>query len=54
MELTMAAQEDARPWAWAPDTDHRNKPLHGRGHFSQLGFVRTKPCKEKGRATMNC
>jgi len=52
MELTMAAQDDASPWAAPPSTlelplatDTPQYPiLQGRGYFSELGVVRRKPC----------
>lgn len=48
MELIMAEQEDATPWnVPGPINDTESSsdsPMHGRGYFSQLGVVRTKPC----------
>ncbi|CZT08102.1 hypothetical protein WAI453_002260 [Rhynchosporium graminicola] len=50
MELTMAAQDDATPWAVpsANDTERNLSELgvlHGRGYFSALGLVRRKPSR---------
>lgn len=49
MELTMAEQEDAEPWQRPQAADEITggedmRPLRGRGYFSELGIVRTKPC----------
>lgn len=50
MELIMNQQEDASPWDYAPaavasySSGINSSPLHGRGYFSQLGVLRTKPC----------
>lgn len=48
MELIMDAQEDATPWPEpadsAPEGILQQTELLGRGHFSQLGIVRRKPC----------
>jgi len=53
MELTMAAQDDASPWA-APQRkeelslgtcDSQYPALQGRGYFSELGIVRRKPSR---------
>ncbi|KAF8543967.1 adenosine deaminase/editase [Trichophaea hybrida] len=52
MELTMASQTDSTPWALPPSqiptsvTPSKDTPaihLRGRGYFSELGAVRTKP-----------
>lgn len=48
MELIIEAQSDATPWPVPPTNDEngkQQKPLLGRGSFSQLGVVRRKPCK---------
>jgi tRNA-specific adenosine deaminase 1 len=42
MELTMADQADATPWA----VEDQGPGLRGRGSFSELGIVRRKPCKK--------
>ena len=50
MELVMSEQEDATPWECPPlaatkeTADSTAIPLRGRGYFSELGIVRTKPC----------
>ena len=50
MELVMAVQDDATPWTSPPRPGQCSGamggiPLRGRGHFSELGAVRTKPCQ---------
>ncbi|KAF2114440.1 adenosine deaminase/editase [Lophiotrema nucula] len=65
MELTMAAQEDATPWASAPptisqasnsessDTALELLALRGRSNFSYLGAVRLKPSRPDAPPTLS-
>lgn len=65
MELTMAAQEDATPWVQLPSTmvlpnlgpanskDAAPILLRGRGDFSQLSLVRTKPGRADSPPTLS-
>ncbi|KAI0975837.1 adenosine deaminase/editase [Xylaria arbuscula] len=67
MELTMASQEDATPWAIpakgspspiSPFTPHPSSLgpdalLLGRGYFSQLGIVRRKPSRGDAPPTLS-
>jgi tRNA-specific adenosine deaminase 1 len=56
MELTMAAQEDATPWAIPPPSDASaasNSTLPGRGYFSNLGIVRRKPSRPDAPSTLS-
>lgn len=65
MELTMAAQEDASPWAVPsnllspPGADASTSeapssgPLPGRSYFSHLGTVRLKPARGDAPPTMS-
>lgn len=46
MELVMEAQDDPTPWPVTAPGEGRTSGLLGRGSFSQLGFVRRKPCKQ--------
>ncbi|KAI1176491.1 adenosine deaminase/editase [Nemania sp. FL0916] len=65
MELTIASQEDATPWAipsppgtpsvvptTAPPSD-LDTTLPGRGYFSQLGIVRRKPSRGDAPPTLS-
>lgn len=52
MELTMAAQEDATPWASTPPIEGKDGML-GRGHFDQLGVVRRKPARPDAPSTLS-
>src|SRR3569833_3442549 len=46
MELTMASQEDASPWALpSSSSSDASASLPGRAYFSQLGVVRRKPAR---------
>lgn len=51
MELVMEDQDDSTPWTVVTssvDTGREHSESHalrGRGYFSQLGAVRTKPCQ---------
>lgn len=60
MELCMAAQEDATPWAVTRPTGsslvdrgdlQEEKLLDGRAHFSLLGVVRRKPARMDAEST---
>ncbi|RMJ25770.1 hypothetical protein PHISP_03375 [Aspergillus sp. HF37] len=55
MELCMAAQEDATPWAIPPDASDADADadslLDGRAHFSRLGVVRRKPARTDAEVT---
>lgn len=69
MELTMAKQEDPTPWSSSPapmpdgmdgDASHPESsseiplaPMHGRGHFDQLGKVRRKPSRPDAPSTLS-
>ncbi|KAF6827062.1 tRNA-specific adenosine deaminase [Colletotrichum plurivorum] len=59
MELTMAAQDDASPWAvpssTSPDKEDSSPAatLPGRAYFSQLGVVRRKPARGDAPPTMS-
>ncbi|KAI0019071.1 adenosine deaminase/editase [Xylariomycetidae sp. FL0641] len=54
MELTMAAQEDATPWALPGDTSSPSHPsLPGRGYFQSLGIVRRKPGRGDALPTLS-
>lgn len=50
MELTMADQDDATPWA-APDSSQAELP--GRSGFADLGIVRRKPSRPDAPATLS-
>lgn len=62
MELTMASQTDATPWA-IPPSNHTPNPikepdtntllLPGRAYFSQLGIVRRKPSRSDAPPTLS-
>ncbi|KFX99198.1 hypothetical protein O988_03991 [Pseudogymnoascus sp. VKM F-3808] len=55
MELTMAAQDDATPWAIptpaSPSATDSSMP--GRGYFSNLGIVRRKPSRPDAPSTLS-
>jgi tRNA-specific adenosine deaminase 1 len=55
MELTMAAQDDATPWAIpvpaSPTAADSSMP--GRGYFSNLGIVRRKPSRPDAPSTLS-
>jgi len=51
MELIMAAQDDATPWAKPVDSDCNG--LAGRGYFSELGVVRRKPARGDAPQTLS-
>ncbi|KAI1411391.1 adenosine deaminase/editase [Hypoxylon sp. FL1857] len=65
MELIMASQEDATPWALPPETPPSNSTtssptptspttsLPGRAYFSQLGVVRRKPARSDAIPTLS-
>jgi tRNA-specific adenosine deaminase 1 len=53
MELTMAAQEDATPWARAESSLTEEPVLHGRGYFSNLGVTRRKPSRPDAPPTLS-
>ncbi|EPE26452.1 adenosine-deaminase-containing protein [Glarea lozoyensis ATCC 20868] len=53
MELTMAAQEDATPWAKAESSLTEKPILHGRGYFSNLGVTRRKPSRPDAPPTLS-
>ncbi|KAM0439686.1 hypothetical protein ACHAPT_000778 [Fusarium lateritium] len=53
MELTMAAQEDASPWATPGFIPAEEKGLPGRAYFSQLGVVRRKPSRGDAPPTLS-
>ncbi|GAM39169.1 hypothetical protein TCE0_034r10492 [Talaromyces pinophilus] len=56
MELCMAEQEDATPWAVPPAVDVKHDTpvlLDGRAHFSILGVVRRKPCRADAEPTLS-
>lgn len=69
MELTMAKQDDPTPWTSLPklsaaaETDGGSPltsspetaaaPMHGRGHFDQLGKVRRKPSRPDAPPTLS-
>jgi len=52
MELTMASQEDATPWANAAPSSNPDDMI-GRGHFDRLGVVRRKPARSDAPVTMS-
>jgi tRNA-specific adenosine deaminase 1 len=52
MELTMASQEDATPWANAAPSSNPDDMI-GRGHFDRLGVVRRKPARPDAPITMS-
>ena len=52
MELTMASQEDATPWAHAAPSSNPDDMI-GRGHFDRLGVVRRKPARQDAPVTMS-
>ena len=55
MELTMASQLDAKPWA-VPSTAELQDPtpsLPGREFFSELGIVRRKPARRDAPISMS-
>jgi tRNA-specific adenosine deaminase 1 len=52
MELTMAAQADATPWANAAPSS-KPEDMIGRGHFDRLGVVRRKPARPDAPVTMS-
>ena len=52
MELTMASQEDATPWAHAAPSSNPDDMI-GRGHFDRLGVVRRKPARPDAPVTMS-
>lgn len=56
MELCMAEQEDATPWAIPPAADVKEDQqilLDGRAHFSILGVVRRKPGRADAEPTFS-
>ncbi|KAF2101278.1 adenosine-deaminase domain-containing protein [Rhizodiscina lignyota] len=56
MELIMNEQEDATPWTYlSPVVPEETNviPLHGRGYFSELGIVRTKPSRPDAPVTLS-
>ncbi|KIW06415.1 uncharacterized protein PV09_02866 [Verruconis gallopava] len=58
MELIMAAQEDATPWAIPPVSDMDGTSsdpvaLKGRGSFGELGIVRRKPSRSDAPDTLS-
>lgn len=56
MELCMAEQEDATPWAVPPAADVKEDQqdlLDGRAHFSVLGVVRRKPGRADAEPTIS-
>ncbi|APA11896.1 hypothetical protein SS1G_05425 [Sclerotinia sclerotiorum 1980 UF-70] len=58
MELTMAAQEDATPWALPPpnpgaEDQEENIQLPGRANFQLLGRVRRKPSRPDAPPTLS-
>ncbi|KAI0552278.1 adenosine deaminase/editase [Xylaria curta] len=57
MELTMASQADATPWAIpsqeTPTTVEPETLLPGRAYFSQLGIVRRKPSRGDAPPTLS-
>ena len=55
MELTMAEQEDATPWASPNPTTPgtQEDSLLGRGHFDHLGIVRRKPSRPDAPPTLS-
>ncbi|KAI0445816.1 adenosine deaminase/editase [Xylaria telfairii] len=64
MELTMASQADATPWAVPPQESpsldvltptpvEPDTPLPGRAYFSQLGIVRRKPSRGDAPPTLS-
>ncbi|KAI9852381.1 MAG: hypothetical protein M1838_000903 [Thelocarpon superellum] len=57
MELTMSAQQDSSPWPLTAETSTPDQdalaPLHGRGYFSELGAVRTKPARADAPRTLS-
>jgi tRNA-specific adenosine deaminase 1 len=52
MELTMASQQDATPWANAAPSS-KPEDMLGRGHFDRLGVVRRKPARPDAPVTMS-
>jgi tRNA-specific adenosine deaminase 1 len=52
MELTMASQADATPWANAAPSS-KPEDMIGRGHFDRLGVVRRKPARPDAPVTMS-
>jgi len=52
MELTMASQQDATPWAKAAPSS-KPEDMLGRGHFDRLGVVRRKPARPDAPVTMS-
>lgn len=55
MELTMAEQEDATPWASQPPVSPATEEAEmlGRGHFDHLGIVRRKPARPDAPVTLS-
>ncbi|KFY66879.1 hypothetical protein V497_00662 [Pseudogymnoascus sp. VKM F-4516 (FW-969)] len=55
MELTMAAQDDATPWAIpaAASPSATDSSMPGRGYFSNLGIVRRKPSRPDAPSTLS-
>ncbi|KAI5867423.1 adenosine deaminase/editase [Durotheca rogersii] len=55
MELVMAAQPDATPWAVPLPSPSRSPAglLAGRAYFSELGLVRRKPARADAPATLS-
>ncbi|KAI1460086.1 adenosine deaminase/editase [Annulohypoxylon moriforme] len=60
MELIMASQEDATPWALPPEltpdittTTSPTPTLPGRAYFSHLGIVRRKPARPDAPPTLS-
>ncbi|KAM0719829.1 hypothetical protein Q7P37_003964 [Cladosporium fusiforme] len=52
MELTMASQQDATPWASAAPSS-KPEDMLGRGHFDRLGVVRRKPARPDAPVTLS-
>lgn len=55
MELTMAEQEDATPWASQPPVSPATEEAEmlGRGHFDHLGIIRRKPARPDAPVTLS-
>ncbi|KAI1819948.1 adenosine deaminase/editase [Xylaria intraflava] len=57
MELTMASQSDATPWATpipeTPGAQETQEVLPGRAYFSKLGIIRRKPARPDAPPTLS-
>lgn len=53
MELTMSSQDDATPWTMPSPSFSSTSFLRGRGYFSELGVVRTKPGRADAPPTLS-